>query len=436
MPSFKKLFFKCLLVLTLIHSSLFGCEQVGYNESNGILHEICDGRIRIKIVTDYESVLDTIQEEKLKDPEQTFFHLTDWDCVVVGISDFDHVNFHRHGNTAFVVKTIKDMDIPMAVVTARWTRGSFEKFEQYAQSMESGTGIRVSDQQAFTNLKLDLRNETLRRGICIGGICFTGSSKGPVTSVLLDDPSFPKASHYTYIEDDPKYVDQMIEVFKGRTEKLTIHYYPNEIARQKHAAILEHLTLLSPLRHLSFLMRHNYEEETRQLLSDIRFVKNAKETNLYPLLVDLLHSNTEPFIDHAASILGFDLAQLGSNETVRILEHTYYHNKTTSARWLIKNLSKEILFSVSLWMFYSDKSSHPVIKDFFDTTAHKDPLIIDFFSLPKAEDEFSAIDPFMILLEAGVVHKGVIPQLEERTKIFIDNKALTQRLATAKKLLI
>ena len=62
----KKLCFNCLLILIIAHSSLFGCEQFGYNEGHEILHEFCDGRIRVKTITDYESVLDTIREEKLK----------------------------------------------------------------------------------------------------------------------------------------------------------------------------------------------------------------------------------------------------------------------------------------------------------------------------------------------------------------------------------
>lgn len=432
MSFFKKLFFKCLLILTIAHSSLYGCD-----ESTKIIQEICDGRIRIKTITDYESVLDTIREEKHKDPTQTFFHLSDWDCVVVGISNFDHANFHRQENTALVVKTIKDMGIPMAVVTARWTGGSLENFEHYAQSMESGTGICVSDQHAFTGLKLDLRQGPLQRGVCIGGICFTGSSKGPVTSVLIDHPSLPKASHYIYVDDDPTYVEQMIEAFRSRPEKLTILYYPNEVAKQKHESVLNHLSLLQPLRRLPFLMRHNYQAEIRQLLSNTAFVEGIKKINLHPLLVDLLYSDAEQLVDHVVGILGFDIAQLGFNEVMGLLQHTHHHKKNTSAKWLIKNSSRHVLFSIGLEVIHNG-FPHPTIKEFFDSTPHKDLLIIDFFSLPKVDpiDGFTTINPFMILLEAGVVHKDVLPQLEEKSRILIDNEILAQRLDAAKKALI
>lgn len=423
MSFLKKIFFKCLMIFMITHSCPFGCDQ-----SAEITQEICDGRIRAKIVTDYECVLDTIHGEKRKDPTQTFLLLSDWDCAVVGISDFDHANFHRQENTAFVMKTIKDMGIPTAIVTARWTRGSFEKFEHYAQSMESGTGICVSDQKAFTGLKLDLRQGSLQRGICIGGICFTGSSKGPVTSVLIDHPSIPKASHYLYIDDDPKYIEQMIEVFKSRSEKLTIHYYPNEVERQKHESVLSHLSSLKPLRRLPFLMRHNYEIEVRQLLSDTTFVEQIKRTNLFPLLVDLLYSDTEQLIDHVVNLINFNITHLSYEEIWGLLQHAYHHTKIQSAKWLIRNSSREALFPVSLTMIF-ENVAHIIIKEFFDCTPHKDLLIVDIFSLPKSR----TIDPFEILLEAEVVHKDVLPQLEDCSKHLFDNKTLAERLAAAKK---
>jgi hypothetical protein len=81
----------------------------------------------------------------------------------------------------------------------------------------------------------------------------------------------------------------MIEAFRIRPEKLTILYYPNELAEQKHESVLNYLSLLQPLRRLPFLMRHNYQEKVRQLLESSIFVEEIKKTDSHPLLVDLYY---------------------------------------------------------------------------------------------------------------------------------------------------
>lgn len=245
-------------------------------------------RIIHKTTTAYEEVLRTVEEN----PNDTFCLLSDWDCTIVGISNIDHPKLLRQENTASIIETFKKKGIPVAVVTARWWhRHGFEAYEGHAENMEK-TGVCLSDQECFKNLTLDLRNDTLQRGIFIKGVCFTGSSKGLVANTLINHPSFPKASHYLFIDDDPKYISQMVEVFKERTEKLTVFHYPDIIETGLRPHIKEHLSFHKPTRSLSFHIRHNDKEDVEKILEKTESLSEIKG-NFYPLLVDFIFNKGE-----------------------------------------------------------------------------------------------------------------------------------------------
>jgi hypothetical protein len=278
----------------------------GMHFDNELLHETINGRICIKTISDYGDVLRIIKEEEEKDPFQTFFHLTDWDETIVAITNFDLIL--RQHNTASVIKELKNKKIPTAVVTARWYHSALtlEKYQQTAECMEEGTGVCVSDQECFRGKTIDLRDVSeAKRGIFINGICFTGSAKGPVTNLLIDHPDIPKATHYLFVEDDPKYVTQMIEIFKGRREKLTVLHYPSIVPQKKHAAVLEQFQE-NPLGRLPFLIRHKYTQDAMKALENPEILAEMKANNALPWLVDLAYGNNDELAEHMTRVINFN----------------------------------------------------------------------------------------------------------------------------------
>lgn len=291
----------------------------GMHFDNELIHEPINDRICIKTISDYGEVLRVIKEEEEKDPLQTFFHLTDWDETIVGITNVDLIL--RQHNITSVIKKLKGKNIPTAVVTARWYHSalSLEEYQQTAEYMEEGTGVCVSDQECFRGKTIDLRDVSeAKRGIFINGICFTGSAKGPVTSLLIDHPDIPKATHYIFVEDDPKYVTQMIEIFKGRREKLTVLHYPSIVPQKKHAAILGQFQE-NPLGKLPFLIRHKYTQEAMKILENKESLAEMRANNPLPWLVDLAYSNNDEFAEHMTRAVNFNFENVDAKVVKRLL---------------------------------------------------------------------------------------------------------------------
>jgi len=317
----------------------------GMHFDNELLHEPINDRICIKTISDYGDVLRTIKEEEAKDPSQTFFHLTDWDETIVAITEFDLIL--RQHNTASVIKELKNKNIPTAVVTARWYHSALtlEKYQQTAECMEKGTGVCVSDQECFKGKTIDLRDVSeAKRGIFINGICFTGSAKGPITNLLIDHPDVPKATHYIFVEDDPKYATQMIEVFKGRQEKLTVLHYPSLVAQKKHAAVLEQVQG-NPLGKLPFLIRHKYTQDAMEVLENPEILAEMKANNPFPWLIDLAYSDNDELAEHMTSVINFNFENVDDTVVEKFLSFVMKMSGRKDKddkrflTWLLKKLS-------------------------------------------------------------------------------------------------
>ncbi|WP_331255403.1 DUF2608 domain-containing protein [Candidatus Bealeia paramacronuclearis] len=315
---------------------------------NAVEDQVIDnGRIHIKSIIDYSELLRIIEEEEKKDVNQTFFVITDWDETVVGISNFDFI--HRQHNTSSVIGTLKKKSIPVCVATARWLHQSIDlnDYKKYATSMEQGTGIYVSDQKCFDKKTIDFRKLLpSKRGVFMNGICFTGSSKGQVTNALLDHPDLPKASHYLFVDDDEKYISQMIEVFKNRKEKATILHYPNELEIQKHTPLLKQISLENSdevlLSHLHFLLRHNYEYKVLELLQNTRILEGIRKGEAFPFLIDLNYSKNESLAEKVLGILKFDLKKIHIIKEV-FLESFDQEETSPFEKWFLKKMDNIFL---------------------------------------------------------------------------------------------
>lgn len=317
----------------------------GMDFDNEFIHEPINDRICIKTISDYGDVLRVIKEEEAKDPSQTFFHLTDWDETIVAIAEFDLIL--RQHNIPSVVKELRNKGIPTAVVTARWYHSALtlEKYQQTAERMEKGTGVCVSDQECFKGKTIDLRHVSeAKRGIFINGICFTGSAKGPITNLLIDHPDVPKATHYIFVEDDPKYVTQMIEIFKGRQERLTVLHYPSLVPQKKHAAVLEQVQG-NPLGKLLFLIRHKYTQDAMEVLENPEILAEMKANNPFPWLIDLAYSNNDELAEHMTSVINFNFENVDDTVVEKFLSFVMKMSGRKDKddkrflTWLLKKLS-------------------------------------------------------------------------------------------------
>lgn len=250
-------------------------------------------RIRMITIAHLEGALSVMDEEHEQNPHEKHCGISDWDMAIVGLSNIDMAGLLRQHNTLELFQSWKRR-MPVFVSTARChSNYTIEQYETYAKSMEEGSGIRVSDQDSFKDLVLDLRPQTkVDRGIFVRGIYYTGSRKGPLTCVLLDQPGMYQADHYFFVDDDMNYITQMMESFKERKEKLTVFYYP-EIIEFDHSSYLSNLQNLTPMRSLSFYIRHAYKDLTIALLNDTSVVQKITQVNLGALFIDLTYCKCE-----------------------------------------------------------------------------------------------------------------------------------------------
>jgi hypothetical protein len=298
--------------------------------------------IRQVTIGSYEEVLECYVQDSRANPSETYLLLTDRDLTLGAITDLDHKSFHRQENTNAVIEAFKEKGVPVIQVTARWKHHTADHFSYHvtwAQSMETESGICFSNQRPFENVEFDLRDGSLDRGIFTKGTCFTGSKKGQVTVRLIDDPRIVKATHYFFVDDDPTYTAQMIDAFKNRQEKLTVFYYPLKVEKEKHPAVLRQLIPHSPVRSLSFFLRHNYVDEVKSLLANEDHLPHFRKAQLMPLLVDLLHSEHEEIAPYVIEKLQINMESLDKEEVQILLKKhgslSRHNAHLASNKWLL-----------------------------------------------------------------------------------------------------
>jgi hypothetical protein len=305
-----------LLRIFLLYALVFGsvCNLLYATESGQSKAE--HERIRMLTIAHLEVALAVMDEDHIKNPQEKHCGISDWDKTLVGLSNVDMARFHRQHNTLEIFNGWKNR-MPVFVATARChTNYTLQQYEDYAKSMETGTNICLSDQEQFKDLVLDLRPQAkVDRGIFIRGIYFTGSRKGSLTSLLLDQPNMINADHYFYAEDDPEYIQQMMNIFKHRKEKLTVFYYPDNISID-HSPYLSDLQNLTPMRRLSFFLRHTCKDLIDELLRDTSIVQQISQVNLCPLFIDLSYCQSSETAELVINTLGLKPELLTFSERI------------------------------------------------------------------------------------------------------------------------
>ncbi len=221
----------------------------------------------------------------------------------------------------------------------------------------------------------------------------------------------------------------MLETFKKRTEKLTAFYYPDKLGKETHPLILHKHSLFPPIRKLSFLIRHDYTTDVQSLLENRDLLSELTQTNITPLLIDLVHSTGEEIAEHVLEKLNFTLREHDIEEIIILLEQKlsnfkYRPHEPVSIRWILKDLPPETLLSISL-RFLTENPPSIIIQHFFDSTPNPNSLILDIFS------DISSTDCFQHLLDANIVKRELIPELE-KPATEMDSTIISERLLKAK----
>jgi hypothetical protein len=189
-------------------------------------------QVRYKTVASYGSVLTTVEailREEAKNPlppnTVPVMLLTDWDHTITqSSSDYKAL---RDDGTLAALQQIQGLGIPVMVLTAKWHGEDLDKFVQDKEKMESDSGIALSTQPYFKNLRIDLRKDAgLESGLVLNWGIFAGNEKDKVLEALLNHASFPKARHYIIVDDDVKQNTQIGDMFRRREERATLLYYP------------------------------------------------------------------------------------------------------------------------------------------------------------------------------------------------------------------
>jgi hypothetical protein len=378
---FLKRYFYFAVILFYLPSSV----KASFLESDQLTEKV-HPNITVKTIFSAKEI-----SAEFTDNPQSKALISDWDLVVAGISNFDSSRFFRDPHTPAVYNDLMKQGVPVVVATARWLHGkSMIEHENYAEEMEKESGVKLSEQLIGKGKKLDLTTTTHRRGYCVQAITFTGSQKGPVVGRLLDHEESPlKRDHYVYVEDDPIYILQMIEVFKSRKETLTILHFPSIVHVAKRPAMLKRIkgTDLPLHARISYLIRHDEKEELSQSLADEETVKYIGKNSLNQHLVDLAYTNdlqtSEIFFKHVK----YPFEELKPEELMQIAGNFY--KKHSLLKLFIKKIpNTPSLLSLTLTLL-ANEVKKPIIEMFFEVSPHTSALLSDilFLAFNAKEDD-------------------------------------------------
>jgi hypothetical protein len=359
---------------SLALSYFISSSYASFVESAHLVEKISD-KITVKTIFSITEVRAEFKDKKNK------ALISDWDLVIAGISDVDPHKFLRDPNTPEVYSDLMKEDIPIIVATARWLgrKATFENYESYAKQMEKDSSVKISEQPFCKGKSIDLRTSDFQRGIYIQGITFTGSQKGLVVNNLLNHENAPTqgVTHYVYAEDDPTYIQQMIDVFKSRKEYLTILHFPSLIHTNKHTQMLKKIEHpeFSLSSRFSYYIRHNKGEEIKDFLLKTDQKKHIESVSSHQHLIDISYADSE-IGTHVLNTVSFPFDQFDAQDLLT-LSGLYYKRADLLKCFVekIPNNAAFLSFMLTILMDIQPEDSLKLIEDFLTMTPHYKDLL-------------------------------------------------------------